>query len=178
MIALMDPLNCTSIAMPASISKNSFTYHLQQELILTFAAIIMGRILAIDYGRKRTGLAVTDELQIIATGLTTVHSNDVLKFIKDYLKSEDVECIVVGEPKDMQNQPSEASKYIEPFVGALRKRFPEIKIDRYDERFTSVMAHDAMLAGGLKKMKRQDKALVDKISATLILQSYMQSKNR
>lgn len=137
----------------------------------------MGRILAIDYGRKRTGIAVTDEYRIIATGLTTVHSNDVLKFIKDYIKTETVDCIVVGEPKDMKNQPSEASKYIEPFVGALRKKFPEIKIDRYDERFTSVMAHDAMLVGGLKKMKRRDKALVDKISATIILQSYMQSKS-
>lgn len=137
----------------------------------------MGRILALDYGRKRTGIAVTDELQIIATGLTTIHSNDVLKFIKDYIKTEDVECIVVGEPKDMKNQPSEASRYIEPFVGALRKKFPEMKIERFDERFTSVMAHDAMLAGGLKKTKRQDKALVDKISATLILQSYMHSKD-
>jgi len=136
----------------------------------------MGRILAIDYGRKRTGIAVTDELQIIASGLTTVPSNDVLKFIKDYIKTEEVEAIVVGEPRDMKNLPSEAAKYIEPFVGALRKRFPEIKIERFDERFTSVMAHDAMLAGGLKKMKRRDKALVDKISATLILQSYMQSK--
>lgn len=136
----------------------------------------MGRILAIDYGRKRTGIAVTDELQIIATGLTTIPSNDVLKFIKDYSKTEDVEAIVVGEPRDMKNQPSEASKYIEPFVGALKKRFPDLKIERFDERFTSVMAHDAMLAGGLKKMKRRDKALVDKISATLILQSFMQSK--
>jgi len=136
----------------------------------------MGRILAIDYGRKRTGIAVTDELQIIATGLTTIPSKDVLKFIKDYIKTEDVEAIVVGEPRDMKNLPSEASKYIEPFVGALKKRFPLMKVDRFDERFTSVMAHDAMLAGGLKKMKRRDKALVDKISATLILQSYMQSK--
>jgi len=136
----------------------------------------MGRILALDYGRKRTGIAVTDELQIIANGLTTVHSNDVLKFIKDYIKTESVDCIVVGEPKDMLNRPSEAAKYIEPFVGALRKRFPHMRIERFDERFTSVMAHDAMLAGGLKKMKRRDKALVDKISATLILQSYMQSK--
>ena len=136
----------------------------------------MGRILAIDYGRKRTGIAVTDELQIIATGLTTIPSNNVLKFIKDYIKTEDVEAVVVGEPRDMKNQPSEASKYIEPFVGALKKRFPLMKVERFDERFTSVMAHDAMLAGGLKKMKRRDKALVDKISATLILQSYMQSK--
>jgi len=137
----------------------------------------MGRILALDYGRKRTGIAVTDELQIIATGLTTIHSNDVLKFINNYIKTETVDCIVIGEPKDMRNQPSEASKYIEPFVGALRKRFPDMKLERFDERFTSVMAHDAMLAGGLKKIKRQDKALVDKISATLILQSFMHSKS-
>lgn len=137
----------------------------------------MGRILAIDYGRKRTGLAVTDEFKIIATGLTTLPSHDVLKFIKDYIKTEAVECIVVGEPKDMKNNPSEASRFIEPFVGALRNKFPEIKIERYDERFTSKMAHDSMLAGGLKKSKRQDKALVDKISATLILQAYMLSLN-
>jgi putative Holliday junction resolvase len=137
----------------------------------------MGRILAIDYGRKRTGLAVTDEFQIIASGLTTVPSHDVLKFIKDYIKTETVECIVVGEPKDMKNNPSEASRFIEPFVGALRKKFPDIKIERYDERFTSKMAHESMLSGGLKKSKRQDKGLVDKISATLILQAYMLSKS-
>jgi putative Holliday junction resolvase len=136
----------------------------------------MGRILAIDFGRKRAGIAVTDELQIIANGLTTVHVKDIWDFLRDYLSSESVECIVVGEPKDMQNNPSEASRYIEPFVRKLRKTYPDMKIDRFDERFTSKMAMDAMIAGGLKKQKRQDKALVDTVSATLILQSYMESK--
>ncbi len=136
----------------------------------------MGRILAIDYGRKRVGIAVTDEMQIIATGLKTVHVKDIWDFLKDYLNSEKVDCIVVGEPKDMQNRPSEASRYIEPFVNRLRKTYTEMKIERFDERFTSKMARDTMLAGGLKKKKRQDKALVDTISATIILQSYMNAR--
>lgn len=138
----------------------------------------MGRILAIDYGQKRVGIAATDELQIIANGLTTVHVKDIWRYLKNYLADEKVDCIVVGEPKDMQNRPSDASRFIEPFVRNLKKTFPEMKIDRYDERFTSRMAHDTMLAGGLKKKKRQDKALVDTISATLLLQSYMESINR
>jgi putative Holliday junction resolvase len=137
----------------------------------------MGRVLALDYGRKRTGIAVTDELKIIATGLTTLRSKDVLDFIKKYINEEDVDCIVVGEPKDMQNMPSDASRYIEPFVRSLRKKFPQMKIERYDERFTSKMAHQTMIDGGLNKTKRRDKALVDKISATLILQSYLLSKS-
>ncbi len=135
----------------------------------------MGRILAIDYGQKRAGIAVTDPLQMIATGLTTVHVKDVWEFLTDYLKKESVECIVVGEPRTMQNLPSDATRFIEPFVNRLRKAFPQMKIERVDERFTSKMAHDTMLAGGLKKMQRQNKALVDTISATLILQSYMLS---
>jgi len=135
----------------------------------------MGRILAIDYGQKRAGIAVTDPLQMIATGLTTVHVKDVWEFLTDYLKKESVECIVVGEPRTMQNLPSDATRFIEPFVNRLRKAFPKMKIERVDERFTSKMAHDTMLAGGLKKMQRQNKALVDTISATLILQSYMLS---
>ncbi len=138
----------------------------------------MGRILSIDYGQKRVGIAVTDELKMIASGLKTVHVKDVFDFLKDYLEKEQVETIVVGEPKDMMNRPSDASRYIEPFVKKLRKTYPGLKIERFDERFTSNMAHDAMLAGGLKKKKRQDKALVDTISATLILQSYMNSLNR
>ncbi len=138
----------------------------------------MGRILAIDYGQKRVGIAATDELQIIANGLTTVHVKDIWRYLKNYLAAEKVDCIVVGEPKDMKNRPSDASRFIEPFVRNLKKTFPEIKIDRYDERFTSRMAHDTMLTGGLKKKKRQDKALVDTISATLLLQSYMESINR
>ena len=135
----------------------------------------MGRILAIDYGQKRVGIAVTDELKMIANGLTTVHVKDIFDFLKNYLDKENVETIVVGEPKDMMNRPSDASRYIEPFVRKLRKNYPDLKIDRFDERFTSNMAHEAMLTGGLKKKKRQDKALVDTISATLILQSYMNS---
>jgi len=135
----------------------------------------MGRILAIDYGQKRVGIAVTDQLKMIATGLTTVHVKDIFDFLKNYLQKEPVETIVVGEPKDMMNRPSDSSRFIEPFVKKLRKTFPDIKIDRFDERFTSNMAHDAMLTGGLKKKRRQDKALVDTISATLILQSYMNS---
>lgn len=133
----------------------------------------MGRIIAIDYGQKRVGLAVTDEIQLIATGLTTVHVKDIFSFLADYISKENVECIVVGEPKDMSNKPSDASRYIEPFVKRLRKAYPDLKIDRFDERFTSKMAQEAMITGGLKKQKRQNKALVDTISATLLLQSYM-----
>ncbi|HDO27539.1 MAG TPA: Holliday junction resolvase RuvX [Bacteroidetes bacterium] len=138
----------------------------------------MGRILAIDYGQKRVGIAATDELQIIANGLVTVPVKDIWSYLRNYLATENVDCIVVGEPRDMKNRPSDASRFIEPFVGKLRKTFPEMKIDRYDERFTSKMAHDTMLTGGLKKKRRQDKALVDTISATLLLQSYMESVNR
>ena len=136
---------------------------------------MMGRILAIDYGQKRAGIAVTDPLQLIANGLTTVHVKDVWEFLLNYLKSETVDCIVVGEPRTMQNQPSDAARFIEPFVARLRKNFPNLKIERMDERFTSKIAHEVMLTGGLKKLQRQNKSLVDTISATLILQSYMHS---
>ena len=136
----------------------------------------MSRIMAIDYGQKRVGVAVTDPLQMIATGLETVHVKDIWRFLEQYLKQEEVETIVVGEPRDMKNRPSDASRFIEPFVNGLRKRYPAMKIERFDERFTSKMAHDVMLTAGLKKQKRQDKALVDTISATLILQSYLDSK--
>lgn len=136
----------------------------------------MGRIMAIDYGRKRVGVAVTDPCQIIANGLCTVPSNDILKFIEDYTQKESVELIVVGQPKTVRNEPSESMKHITPFVNALKKRMPQMPIVMYDERFTSVLAHKAMLDGGLKKKERQDKALVDEISATIILQSYMESK--
>ena len=153
------------------ISYPSFNNH----KCIIFARHCMGRILAIDFGRKRAGIAATDELKLIANGLTTVHVKDIWEFLADYLSKEKVECIVVGEPRDMQNQPSEASRFIEPFVNKLRKTYPDMKIERYDERFTSKLAFDAMLAGGLKKQRRQDKALIDKISATLILQSYLES---
>lgn len=129
--------------------------------------------MAIDYGSKRVGIAVTDPLQIIATGLTTVHSKDLIDFLKKYIEKEEVECIVVGEPKRLNNEPSDAARFIEPFVVHLRRTFPNIKIERMDERFTSKMAFQTMIDSGLKKMARQNKELVDEISATIILQSYM-----
>ncbi|MGZ4036699.1 MAG: Holliday junction resolvase RuvX [Bacteroidia bacterium] len=133
----------------------------------------MPRILAIDYGSKRVGLAVTDPLQIIATGLATVHSKDVVQYIEDYIKKENVECIVVGEPKTLMNEASASARFIEPFVKQLRKKFTTLKIERYDERFTSVMAHQTMIDGGLKKKARQNKETVDMISAIIILQNYL-----
>jgi len=136
----------------------------------------MSRILAIDYGRKRTGLAVTDTLQLIPGGLATVPSHELLRFLEDYFRKEPVERIVVGLPKQMNNQPSESMKYIEPFVRLFKKKWPEMPVEYYDERFTSVLAHQAMLEGGLKKKDRQNKDLVDEISAVIILQSYMESK--
>lgn len=136
----------------------------------------MGRIMAIDYGRKRSGIAVTDELQIIATGLTTVASHELLKFLKDYIQREKVDCIVVGEPKRMNNQPSESLIYIRPFVTSLQKEFPGMPVEMMDERFTSKMAFQTMIDGGLKKKDRQNKELVDTISATIILQSYLEQK--
>ena len=132
--------------------------------------------MAIDYGRKRCGIAVTDPLQIIANSLTTVDTKDLLTFILDYVKKENVETIVIGEPKDMQNNPSESSRYIEPFIGQLRKALPEMDIKRHDAPFTSKMAFQTMIDAGLGKKQRQNKALVDTISATIILQSYMESE--
>lgn len=134
----------------------------------------MGRIMAIDYGRKRVGIAVTDELKMIAGGLCTVHSKDAMAFIKDYCDKEDVECIVVGEPVDMQLRASDASRFIEPFVKQLRKQFPRIAVKRTDERFTSQMAMQAMRDAGLSKKARQNKSLVDTISATIMLQYYLE----
>ncbi len=131
--------------------------------------------MAIDLGRKRCGIAVTDPLQIIANGLTTISSAQLVDFVMNYLKSEEVETLVIGEPKDMKNNPSDCSKYIDPIVNRLKKLLPNMNIVRYDERFTSVMAHQTMLDAGLKKSKRQDKELVDTIAATIILQSYMES---
>lgn len=134
----------------------------------------MARILAIDYGKKRTGLAVSDELQIIAGGLTTVETKTLLDYILNYLQRENVERIVVGLPKQMNNTPSENMARIEPFVNRLRK-LVTIPVEFYDERFTSVLAHKAMLESGIGKMARRNKELVDEISATIILQSYMES---
>ena len=136
----------------------------------------MSRILAIDYGRKRTGIAVTDPMQIIANGLTTVPTGELMDFLLDYMKREKVERIIIGHPKQMNNQDSERMKYIVPFVNRLKKVLPDVPLEMVDERFTSVLAHQAMLAGGLKKKDRQNKALVDEISATIILQSYLESK--
>ena len=136
----------------------------------------MSRILAIDYGKKRTGVAVTDILQIIANGLTTVATPELMDFILKYIEKEPVERIIVGYPKQMNNEDSENMKRITPFVNQLKKKLPNIPVELFDERFTSVLAHQAMLDGGLKKKARQNKALVDEISATIILQSYLESK--
>lgn len=136
----------------------------------------MGRIIAIDYGRKRTGLAATDTLQIIANGLTTVPSGELVNYLTTYVSREPVDLFVVGLPKQMNNEPSENMKYVEAFVTHLKRTIPNIPVVYYDERFTSVMAHQAMLDGGLKKKKRQDKGLVDEISAVIILQAYLESK--
>ncbi len=136
----------------------------------------MARILAIDYGLKRTGLAVTDELQIIASGLTTVSTSDLFYFLEDYLKKEQVELFLVGEPKKLDNTPSESETLITPFLEKLNKTFPTVPVERVDERFTSKIAFQTMIDSGLKKKQRQNKALVDEISATLILQSYLYSK--
>lgn len=138
----------------------------------------MSRILAIDYGKKRSGIAVTDSLQLIAGGLTTVSTTELLAFIKHYVIKEPVERILVGLPKQMNNDASENMKRIEPFVNTLRKQLPTIPVTYVDERFTSVLAHRAMLDAGLKKKDRQNKALVDEISATIILQSYLETQKR
>ncbi|WP_445736052.1 Holliday junction resolvase RuvX [Mariniflexile sp.] len=137
----------------------------------------MARILAIDYGMKRTGIAVTDALQIIASGLTTVNTNELLLFLKEYVAKEDVELFIVGEPKQMDNTASESEALIIPFLEKLQKQFPHIPMQRVDERFTSKMAFQTMIDSGLKKNQRKNKALVDEISATLILQSYLYSKH-
>lgn len=136
----------------------------------------MSRILAIDYGKKRTGIAVTDPMQIIANGLTTVPTSQLMDFVLDYVRREVVERIIIGHPKQMNNEDSENMKRIVPFMNQLKKKLPDMPVELYDERFTSVLAHQAMLAGGLKKKDRQNKALVDEISATIILQSYLESK--
>jgi putative Holliday junction resolvase len=136
----------------------------------------MGRILAIDYGTKRVGIAVTDPSQIIATGLTTVHSKDVIQFLKTYMTTEQVDCLVLGEPKQLNNKPSESAKHVEGFLKVLKKTFPGMPVERIDERFTSKMAFQTMIDSGLKKKDRQNKELVDEISATLILQLFMEKK--
>ncbi len=136
----------------------------------------MSRILAIDFGRKRSGIAVTDPLQIIANGLITVPTHELLNFLMTYVQKEDVERIVIGLPKQLNNNESESMRFIEPFVRTLKKKLPDIPLEYVDERFTSVMAHRVMLEIGLKKKDRQNKAIVDEISATIILQSYLESR--
>ena len=136
----------------------------------------MARILSIDYGKKRTGLAVTDPLQIIANGLATVSTSTLFDWLKDYTGREEVERIVIGEPRQTNGQPSENLARVQLFVNRWRKAVPQIPIEYFDERFTSVLAHQAMLDGGLKKKDRQNKALVDEISATIILEDYLRSR--
>ena len=136
----------------------------------------MGRLLSIDYGQKRTGIAVSDTLQIIANGLTTVPTQELLSFLKEYLSKEIVEKIIVGKPLQINGKPSENFQRVETFVGKLKKQYPNLPIEWYDERFTSKLAHQAMIDGGLGKKARQNKALVDEISATIILRDYMESK--
>ena len=134
------------------------------------------RILSVDYGKKRTGLAVTDPLQIIAGGLATVSTSTLFEYLKDYISREPVERIIIGEPRQPNGEPSENLQRVQQFVNRWRKAVPEVPIEYYDERFTSVLAHQAMLQGGLRKKARQDKALVDEISATIILQDYMRAR--
>ena len=136
----------------------------------------MGRILAIDYGRRRTGLAVTDPAQIIPGGLTTVATGELLKFLDDYIKRETVERVVVGWPTQTSGQPSENQQRVAEFVRAFERRHPDVPVVKQDERFTSVIAHRTMIDAGLSRKRRQDKALVDEISATLILQQYMDGR--
>ena len=136
----------------------------------------MARILGIDYGRKRTGIAVTDPLQIVANSLATVPTHSLLNYIKNYVAQEPVEAIVIGQPMQLNGQPSESMRYITPFVNRLRKILPNIPVVMYDERFTSTIAHQAMIDGGMKKSDRRDKARVDSIAATIILNDYLMSR--
>ena len=137
----------------------------------------MPRILSIDYGLKRTGIAVTDPLKIIATGLTTVNSKELIPFLKNYFSKEEVELIIIGEPKNMDDSDTHATPLVERFVKELQKFFPHVPIKKVDERFTSKMASQAMLDMGLKKKQRRDKKLIDEIAATIILQEYLQANS-
>lgn len=134
------------------------------------------RILAIDYGQKRTGIAITDEMQMIASGLTTIDSPKAIAFLTDYFAKEKVERVLIGEPKQMNGLPSESAPLIEVFVEKFRVQFPDMQLERVDERFTSKMAFQTMIDSGLKKKQRQDKALIDEISATIMLQDYLSRK--
>jgi len=136
----------------------------------------MGRILAIDYGRKRVGLAVTDPLQMIANKLTTVSSHTIFDFLTDYFAKEIVDCVVVGYPKTLRDEPSESLRYINPFLKQFEKKYPDVKLELVDERFTSKMAFQTMIDAGLGKKQRQNKELVDAVSATIILQFYLEKR--
>ena len=136
----------------------------------------MGRLLSIDYGRRRTGIAVTDPLQIVASGLTTIPTHTLLQFLKDYTAREQVDTIVMGHPTDMHGNDSESMRYIRPAVERIRRELPGIPVVYYDERFTSVLAHRAMIDGGMKKSDRRVKGTVDEISATILLNDYLESK--
>lgn len=138
----------------------------------------MSRILAIDVGQKRIGLAVTDPLQIIASPLETIHVKDIFEYLTNYCKNEEVEAFVIGDARTLKNKASDSNRFIVPFINRVKKLFPTIKIERMDERFTSVIAKQTIIDAGIKKKGRQDKSLTDKISATLILQSFLQTKNR
>jgi putative Holliday junction resolvase len=136
----------------------------------------MSRILAIDYGRKRTGIAVTDELQIIASGLTTISSSTVIDFLRMYFSTEKVEQVIIGDPKQMNGQPSESASLVKGFVTHFTNHFPTMKITKVDERFTSKMAFQSMIDSGMKKKQRQNKKLIDEIAATIMLQDYLTRK--
>lgn len=137
----------------------------------------MGRILAFDIGKKRTGVAVTDPLQIIANGLKTIDTSSVIDFLRNYLQSESVDLLVVGYPLQTNGRPSESLRYINPVIQQIVKQFPSLRVVQFDERYTSTLAHRAMIDGGMKKKDRMDKAVVDTISATIILQSFMESRD-
>lgn len=158
-----------------------YLFFTKEEIIYKFIIVllfpIMGRILALDYGRKRTGVAVTDPLQMIANGLTTVPTFELEHFLLEYTGKEVVERIVIGMPKQLNNQLSENARYVTQFMKRLEKILPNIPVTMVDERFTSVLAHQTMLDGGLKKQARKNKALVDEISATIILQSFLESRS-
>ena len=138
----------------------------------------MGRILAIDYGRKRTGLAVTDALRITANPLLTIETKNLIEWLQTYFAAEQVDEVVIGHPTQMNGQESESMNYIRPFLGVFKKTFPMMPITMYDERFTSVLAHRAMIEGGMKKKDRQNKAVVDKLAACIILEDYLESKSQ
>ncbi len=136
----------------------------------------MGRLLCIDYGKRRCGIAATDPLRIVATAVGTVDTSSVMDFIKDYISREQVDALVIGRPTTLRGEPSESMKYITPFVGRLRKALPQLEVIFWDERFTSSIAHKAMIEGGLPKMARRDKATVDRMAATIILNDYLRSR--